>query len=236
MTPGGTAHENDETRRGLSSQGREKPTGTGSPPHLSWEGADEADEGIDFSNPAEEEDSDSELPRPPPLVFSRPSHSHSLSVSTAASHGPPTPPRSMSGQRNEREAERGGRGGHQLKPERPPSTRRATSDWPGPPNPKPKHERSTTNTHTHHVGETEKGWRKEDMTRKPSNVPVLLPEYRYCRRCRIVRPPRAHHCRACGTVSASFVPSHSRGSLTQCFVLVRVRVVRIGLGVVRVEV
>lgn len=50
----------------------------------------------------------------------------------------------------------------------------------------------------------EKGWRKEDLTRKPSNVAVLLPEYRYCRRCSIVRPPRAHHCRACGTVSRLF--------------------------------
>lgn len=60
-------------------------------------------------------------------------------------------------------------------------------------------------------GELEKGWRKEDLTRKPSNIAVLLPEYRYCRRCCIVRPPRAHHCRACGTVSC--LVSYSLASL-----------------------
>ncbi|KAF8550647.1 zf-DHHC-domain-containing protein [Imleria badia] len=35
--------------------------------------------------------------------------------------------------------------------------------------------------------------------RRPTTTPVLLPEYRYCNRCQIVKPSRAHHCRACGT-------------------------------------
>jgi palmitoyltransferase len=40
-----------------------------------------------------------------------------------------------------------------------------------------------------------------DLTaRQPPILPILRPEYRYCRRCELVRPPRAHHCRACGTV------------------------------------
>lgn len=36
-------------------------------------------------------------------------------------------------------------------------------------------------------------------TRRPAMTPVLLPEYRYCFKDGIVKPPRAHHCRACGT-------------------------------------
>ena len=39
-------------------------------------------------------------------------------------------------------------------------------------------------------------------TRNPPTTPILLPEYRYCSRDEIVRPFRAHHCRACGTVCA----------------------------------
>ncbi|KZT00277.1 zf-DHHC-domain-containing protein [Laetiporus sulphureus 93-53] len=37
------------------------------------------------------------------------------------------------------------------------------------------------------------------FTRRPSQDPVLLPEYRYCYKEGFVKPPRAHHCRACGT-------------------------------------
>ncbi|KIJ61195.1 hypothetical protein HYDPIDRAFT_96950 [Hydnomerulius pinastri MD-312] len=37
------------------------------------------------------------------------------------------------------------------------------------------------------------------ISRSPPSTPVLLPEYRYCSRCKIIKPPRAHHCRACGT-------------------------------------
>ncbi|KAG1732653.1 DHHC palmitoyltransferase-domain-containing protein [Suillus paluster] len=36
--------------------------------------------------------------------------------------------------------------------------------------------------------------------RRPSTTPVLLPEIRYCSKDRIIKPPRTHHCRACGTV------------------------------------
>lgn len=39
------------------------------------------------------------------------------------------------------------------------------------------------------------------LTRKPPPRAVLLPENRYCSRDEIVKPYRAHHCRACGTVS-----------------------------------
>ncbi|KAF8130173.1 DHHC palmitoyltransferase-domain-containing protein [Boletus edulis] len=35
--------------------------------------------------------------------------------------------------------------------------------------------------------------------RRPTTTPVLLPEYRYCNRCQIVKPSRTHHCRSCGT-------------------------------------
>ena len=38
-------------------------------------------------------------------------------------------------------------------------------------------------------------------TRKPPMTPVLREEHRYCQRDSIVKPPRAHHCRMCGTVS-----------------------------------
>ncbi|KAH8077098.1 zf-DHHC-domain-containing protein [Cristinia sonorae] len=37
------------------------------------------------------------------------------------------------------------------------------------------------------------------FTRRPSTTPVLLPEYRYCSKCKFVKPLRTHHCRACGT-------------------------------------
>jgi len=37
------------------------------------------------------------------------------------------------------------------------------------------------------------------FSRVPSASPVLLPEYRYCFRDELVKPFRAHHCRACGT-------------------------------------
>ncbi|CCM00699.1 uncharacterized protein FIBRA_02739 [Fibroporia radiculosa] len=36
-------------------------------------------------------------------------------------------------------------------------------------------------------------------TREPSQYPVLVPQYRYCHKEGFVKPPRAHHCRACGT-------------------------------------
>lgn len=42
------------------------------------------------------------------------------------------------------------------------------------------------------------------FSRRPTTTPVLLPEYRYCNKCQIVKPSRAHHCRACGTVSRFF--------------------------------
>ncbi|ESK93297.1 vacuole protein [Moniliophthora roreri MCA 2997] len=36
--------------------------------------------------------------------------------------------------------------------------------------------------------------------RPPNNgSPVLKPENRYCSKCLFIKPPRAHHCRACGT-------------------------------------
>jgi palmitoyltransferase len=36
-------------------------------------------------------------------------------------------------------------------------------------------------------------------SRMPPTTPILLPEHRYCYRDGFVKPPRAHHCRACGT-------------------------------------
>ncbi len=40
-------------------------------------------------------------------------------------------------------------------------------------------------------------------TRKPPSTPIMLPEYRYCHREGFLKPMRAHHCRACGTVRAT---------------------------------
>ncbi|KIY48570.1 zf-DHHC-domain-containing protein [Fistulina hepatica ATCC 64428] len=37
------------------------------------------------------------------------------------------------------------------------------------------------------------------ISRIPPSVPVLRPEHRYCNKCKIVKPYRTHHCRACGT-------------------------------------
>ena len=46
--------------------------------------------------------------------------------------------------------------------------------------------------------------------RAPVPTPVLQPEYRYCRRCKIIKPARTHHCRQCGTcvvkVRSSLLP------------------------------
>ena len=41
------------------------------------------------------------------------------------------------------------------------------------------------------------------FSRRPPSHPVLSPEYRYCSRDEFLKPMRAHHCRACGTVSTS---------------------------------
>ncbi|KAH0833929.1 hypothetical protein J3R83DRAFT_11116 [Lanmaoa asiatica] len=50
------------------------------------------------------------------------------------------------------------------------------------------------------------------FSRSPTTTPVLLPEYRYCSRCQIVKPSRAHHCKACGTGSGN-VSVHSTKKL-----------------------
>lgn len=38
------------------------------------------------------------------------------------------------------------------------------------------------------------------FTRKLPMTPIMRPEYRYCHKDGFVKPLRAHHCRACGTV------------------------------------
>ena len=54
-------------------------------------------------------------------------------------------------------------------------------------------------------------WRRptNEIRRQPHQSPVLSPEYRYCLRDEIVKPPRTHHCRICGTVSRSAAPNWS---------------------------
>ncbi|EKM52384.1 uncharacterized protein PHACADRAFT_260719 [Phanerochaete carnosa HHB-10118-sp] len=37
------------------------------------------------------------------------------------------------------------------------------------------------------------------LTRRPPMTPVLHPDHRYCFKDGFIKPPRAHHCRACGT-------------------------------------
>lgn len=47
------------------------------------------------------------------------------------------------------------------------------------------------------------------QTTSPRQPPLkLLPEQRYCSKDKIVKPPRAHHCRVCGTVSGIFADSN----------------------------
>jgi len=56
-------------------------------------------------------------------------------------------------------------------------------------------------------GDTGTSWRrpsKEDISREPIQRPVLSPEYRYCSYDEIVKPPRTHHCRICGTCVLMF--------------------------------
>ena len=49
------------------------------------------------------------------------------------------------------------------------------------------------------------------FSRKPPTTPVLLPQYRYCYKDGHIKPFRAHHCRACGTVRpiATLTSHHS---------------------------
>ena len=51
---------------------------------------------------------------------------------------------------------------------------------------------------------TEEGLPPPQFSRRPPTHPVLLPEFRYCYKCGLVKPMRAHHCRICGTVSRHF--------------------------------
>jgi len=41
-------------------------------------------------------------------------------------------------------------------------------------------------------------WKLRLRGRHPPITPVLLPQHRWCPRCEIVKPYRAHHCRSCG--------------------------------------
>ncbi|TFK71228.1 zf-DHHC-domain-containing protein [Pluteus cervinus] len=41
--------------------------------------------------------------------------------------------------------------------------------------------------------------RRPHISRRPSSTPILRPEHRYCSRDELIKPFRAHHCRACGT-------------------------------------
>ncbi|KAF8342352.1 DHHC palmitoyltransferase-domain-containing protein [Cantharellus anzutake] len=41
-------------------------------------------------------------------------------------------------------------------------------------------------------------------SRQPPSHPALAPQYRYCRNDEIIKPPRTHHCRICGTCVLMF--------------------------------
>jgi len=60
--------------------------------------------------------------------------------------------------------------------------------------------------------EREKTLDNLNVFRRPPTTPSLLPAYRYCYSDKLVKPYRAHHCRACGTVS--FWPCFYRVQLT----------------------
>ncbi|KAL5498369.1 hypothetical protein ACEPAH_2511 [Sanghuangporus vaninii] len=62
------------------------------------------------------------------------------------------------------------------------------------PNPNAKEYQPPQNTRS-----TEDGLPPPMNSRRPPTYPILLPEYRYCQKDGFVKPPRAHHCRACGT-------------------------------------
>ncbi|KAJ6625954.1 DHHC palmitoyltransferase-domain-containing protein [Mycena sp. CBHHK59/15] len=42
------------------------------------------------------------------------------------------------------------------------------------------------------------------MGRFPPTTPMLLPQHRWCTKCEILKPYRAHHCRVCGTCVLKF--------------------------------
>jgi len=76
-------------------------------------------------------------------------------------------------------------------------------------------------------GNAATSWRrpsKDEIFRQPYQNPVLSPEYRYCSRDEIIKPPRTHHCRICGTVSRTravsliAIPSNE-GNITQCVLM-----------------
>ncbi|KAA1474113.1 zf-DHHC-domain-containing protein [Dentipellis sp. KUC8613] len=58
--------------------------------------------------------------------------------------------------------------------------------------------------HTHVDDPRMADWERRGLTRNPPSLPVLDPQYRYCRRCNILKPPRAHHCRSCGACVLKF--------------------------------
>ncbi|KAF8309390.1 zf-DHHC-domain-containing protein [Clavulina sp. PMI_390] len=45
---------------------------------------------------------------------------------------------------------------------------------------------------------------RDTIQRRLNMTPVLAPEYRYCARDEILKPPRTHHCRICGTCTLMF--------------------------------
>ena len=47
--------------------------------------------------------------------------------------------------------------------------------------------------------------------RRPPSTPILVPAYRYCGREGLIKPLRAHHCRACGKVR-TFIREVSYGT------------------------
>jgi hypothetical protein len=72
----------------------------------------------------------------------------------------------------------------------------------------PVHPRPNTAERLRQVKAREHGVPSSYFARHPPIAPVLLPEYRYCRRDGHIKPFRAHHCRQCATVRCS-IPVHS---------------------------
>jgi hypothetical protein len=80
----------------------------------------------------------------------------------------------------------------------PPAPSRRQSHPPPPPPPPPS-QAPPSHAPRRNSDKNESAVSAYKPRRLPPTTPVLLPEWRYCKTCEIVKPYRTHHCRACGT-------------------------------------
>ncbi|EJD43540.1 zf-DHHC-domain-containing protein [Auricularia subglabra TFB-10046 SS5] len=78
------------------------------------------------------------------------------------------------------------------------------SNAPPPPSQQPQPPRRPSNGYTAPRPERKAPVLHPELQRTPPAHPLLRPEYRYCYREGILKPKRAHHCRACGKVMLQY--------------------------------